>query len=153
MCVILSCFKIADGGLKKLIIKKSDGPQIPQKDVRAIVHYVGQLTNGKEFDSSRKRNSPLQFSLNKSQVILGWDKGVSTMRKGEICLLSCSPDYGYGGVGMGSIPPNSTLIFEIELIDWVEDKDSLFSNLMNNLVYTVVVVFLILAYVYYKHFY
>lgn len=51
-------------------------------------------------------------------VILGWDKGVATMTKGEVCVLTCSPDYGYGGQGVGPIPPNSTLEFEVELLGW-----------------------------------
>lgn len=106
-----------DGGIIKTIIKEGSGDPIPT-GMNARVHYTGKLLNGTIFDSSRNRGKPFSFTVGKREVILGWDKGVQTMRKGEICTLTCSPDYAYGSSGIGPIPPNSTLIFEVELIDW-----------------------------------
>ncbi len=81
------------------------------------VHYVGTLLDGKVFDSSRDRNTPLSFTLGVGQVIRGWDEGFSGMQVGGKRLLIVAPDYGYGEQGVGAIPPNSTLIFEVELLD------------------------------------
>jgi FKBP-type peptidyl-prolyl cis-trans isomerase len=81
------------------------------------VHYVGTLTNGTEFDSSRKRGKPFTFTLGKGQVIRGWDQGVAGMKIGGKRKLVIPPSLAYGPRGMGSIPPNSTLQFEVELMD------------------------------------
>ncbi len=109
----------ADGGIVKTILKEGSGEPIPA-GMLAKVHYVGKLLNGTEFDSSRRRNSPFQFTVGAREVILGWDKGVATMKKGEVCILKCGPDYAYGRSGTGPIPPNATLSFEVELLDWEE---------------------------------
>ena len=83
------------------------------------VHYTGTLTNGEKFDSSRDRNRPFKFRIGQGEVIRGWDEGVARMSKGEVAILTCSPDYAYGDDGHpGVIPPRSTLIFEVELIDF-----------------------------------
>lgn len=94
--------------------------QKPTQGSTVTVHYVGKLTNGKEFDSSRKRNKPFEFKLGVGQVIKGWDEGVAKMSIGEKAIITCPPNYGYGNqdVGNGLIPPNSTLIFEVELISF-----------------------------------
>jgi len=82
------------------------------------VHYVGTLTDGSKFDSSRDRNQGFTFRLGAGQVIQGWDKGVAGMKVGGVRKLTIPPDMGYGTRGFGSvIPPNSTLIFEVELLD------------------------------------
>ncbi len=81
------------------------------------VHYVGTLSDGKVFDSSRDRDIPLTFTLGVGQVIRGWDEGLFGMRVGGKRQLTISPEYGYGEQGAGPIPPNSTLIFEIELLN------------------------------------
>ncbi len=80
------------------------------------VHYVGRLTNGQKFDSSRDRGKPFEFNLGNGEVIKGWDKGVRGMKEGGIRKLIIPPELGYGSKVSGSIPANSTLIFEIELI-------------------------------------
>lgn len=82
----------------------------------ATVHYVGTLQNGTVFDSSRSRNQPFTFRVGAGQVIAGWDRGVPGMRIGGRRRLTVPPSLGYGSQAVGSIPPNSTLIFEIELL-------------------------------------
>ena len=81
------------------------------------VHYVGTLVDGKVFDSSLDRNAPFNFTLGVGQVIRGWDEGISGMRVGGKRRLIIAPDYAYGQQGVGPILPNSTLHFEVELLD------------------------------------
>ena len=87
-------------GVEVQRISPGDG-NFPKKGQTVSVHYTGTLQNGKKFDSSRDRGSPLDFKLGKGQVIKGWDEGVAQLSKGERAKLICSPDYAYGSQGVG----------------------------------------------------
>jgi FKBP-type peptidyl-prolyl cis-trans isomerase FkpA len=100
--------------MQDLVVGK--GQEAKSGDV-VSVHYVGTLTDGKEFDQSRKRGQPFSFPLGQGRVIKGWDMGVAGMKVGGKRKLTIPPSLGYGDRGAGSIPPNSTLVFEVELLE------------------------------------
>lgn len=107
-------------GLKYQDEKVGDGAT-PKNGQTCVMHYTGWLwengSKGKKFDSSVDRGQPFEFSLGMGRVIKGWDQGVSTMKVGGKRLLLIPPQLGYGSKGAGSvIPPNATLIFEVELL-------------------------------------
>jgi FKBP-type peptidyl-prolyl cis-trans isomerase FkpA len=98
-------------------IREGTGKEAKTGDAVAV-HYVGTLTDGKKFDSSRDRGSPFSFRLGAGQVIRGWDQGVPGMKVGGVRKLTIPPDMAYGARGFPPvIPPNSTLVFEVELVE------------------------------------
>ena len=106
-----------DSGLKYHDLKKGIGP-VPRPGLSVKVHYTGWLTDGRIFDSSVIKGKPYEFVLGSGRVIKGWEEGVASMNVGTKRQLVVPPDLGYGSQGAGSvIPPNATLVFEIELLE------------------------------------
>jgi peptidylprolyl isomerase len=103
-------------GLKYLDLAEGSGAE-PQTGQTVSVHYIGTLEDGTKFDSSRDRGRPFQFKLGAGQVIKGWDEGIASMKVGGRRQLIIPPDLGYGSRGIGPIPPNSTLVFDVELLE------------------------------------
>ena len=99
------------------IIADGDG-KTAQNGMQVSVHYQGRLTDGTVFDDSQKRGTPFSFTLGSGQVIPGWEQGIAGMKIGEKRVLTIPPELGYGAAGAGGvIPPNATLVFDVELID------------------------------------
>ena len=108
--------KITDTGLKYEDITEGDG-DIATAGQMVTVHYTGWLTDGNKFDSSKDRNDPFKFKLGAGNVIRGWDEGVAGMKIGGTRKLTIPANLGYGAQGAGGvIPPNATLVFEVELL-------------------------------------
>lgn len=105
-------------GLMYIVLKEAGGPEKAQPGTTVTAHYTGTLLDGTKFDSSLDRGKPLQFPVGSGRVIKGWDEAFLTMGKGEKRLLIIPPELAYGERAVGPIPPNSTLVFEVELIDF-----------------------------------
>jgi FKBP-type peptidyl-prolyl cis-trans isomerase len=104
-------------GVKLEFLAQGNGPK-PQKGQKVVVHYTGTLEDGKKFDSSRDRGTPFSFTLGVGQVIPGWDEAIGLMKVGDRAKITIPPQLAYGARGAGGvIPPNATLIFDVELID------------------------------------
>ena len=121
-------------GLKYIILKSGKGKKSVSGNV-AEVHYTGWLLDGKKFDSSRDRKEPFEFTLGAKQVISGWDEGVALMRIGDEFRFILPPDLAYGQRGAGEIiPPNATLIFDVELLGSHKPKKSIADTMMTIIV-------------------
>jgi FKBP-type peptidyl-prolyl cis-trans isomerase len=113
---IATGFSKTESGLRYQILQKGDGANA-EKGKTVSVHYKGQLADGTVFDSSYKRNEPIDFPLGMGQVIAGWDEGVSLLKVGDKARFVIPSHLGYGSQGAGGvIPPDATLIFDVELM-------------------------------------
>ena len=106
--------QVTESGLQYKVLTMGEGAK-PSATDTVKVHYRGTLLDGTEFDSSYARNEPISFALNR--VIAGWTEGVQLMPVGSKFMFYIAPELGYGEAGGGPIPPNATLIFEVELLD------------------------------------
>ena len=114
---IAAGFESTDSGLRYQIIQKGSGAKA-EKGKTVSVHYKGQLPDGTVFDSSYKRNQPIDFPLGMGQVIAGWDEGISLLKVGDKARFVIPSNLGYGSRGAGGvIPPDATLIFDVELMN------------------------------------
>lgn len=114
---IAAGFESTDSGLRYQILQKGSGAKA-EKGKTVSVHYKGQLPDGTVFDSSYKRNKPIDFPLGMGQVIAGWDEGISLLKVGDKARFVIPSDLGYGSRGAGGvIPPDATLIFDVELMN------------------------------------
>jgi peptidyl-prolyl cis-trans isomerase A (cyclophilin A) len=110
-------FDTTESGLRYKIIQKGDGKKA-EKGKKVSVHYKGSLENGQVFDSSYTRKKPIDFALGQGQVIEGWDEGIALLQVGDKARFVIPSHLGYGASGAGGvIPPNATLIFDVELVD------------------------------------
>jgi peptidylprolyl isomerase len=109
-------FKTTASGLKYAIIKEGEG-EFVKKEKQTTVHYSGFLLDGTKFDSSVERDEPFTFVAGVGQVIPGWDEGVQLMKKGSKAKFIVPSNLAYGDRDLGKIPPNSTLIFDVEVLD------------------------------------
>ncbi|KAG5274634.1 hypothetical protein AALO_G00138450 [Alosa alosa] len=108
-----------DKGVCKVVRRQGAEGESPMIGDKVFVHYTGKLLNGRKFDSSIDRMEPFSFNVGKGQVIRAWDIGVTSMQRGEVCTFLCKPEYAYGKTGnLPKIPPNSSLVFEVELLDF-----------------------------------
>jgi hypothetical protein len=124
-----------ESGLRYLVLKKGNGPKA--EATKAVeVHYTGSLTNGKVFDSSRERGEPIEFVLGAGQVIPGWDEGIALMHVGDQFKLFIPAKLGYGEAGAGEvIPPNSDLVFDVELVSVGEPKTAIGDALLETVIF------------------
>lgn len=107
---------VTENGLEYTITQEGTGPA-PQSGDRVAVHYRGTFTDGRVFDSSYDRGEPLVFNVDRGEVIAGWDQGIMLLREGSKATLTIPPELGYGQRGAGGvIPPNATLVFDVELV-------------------------------------
>ena len=105
-------------GLKYVVVEEGTGDATPNVGDAVTVHYTGKLLDGKKFDSSYDRGQPIDFPVGKGQVIQGWDEALLGMKKGEKRVLIIPSDLGYGPSGRGPIPPNATMVFDVELVNF-----------------------------------
>jgi peptidylprolyl isomerase len=107
-----------ESGLNYKITQENPSGKSPKSGDMVSVHYEGRLVDGTVFDSSYKRGNPIEFPLGQRRVIAGWDEGIALLKTGEKATLVIPSDLGYGPNGAGGvIPPNATLVFDVELVD------------------------------------
>ncbi len=104
-------------GLKYVVVAEGTG-ETPAAGTMVKVHYTGKLLDGTKFDSSMDRGTPIDFPVGQGRVIKGWDEALLSMKKGEKRVLIIPPNLGYGPSGRGPIPPNATMVFDVELLDF-----------------------------------
>lgn len=110
--------EVTDSGLGVLQVTEGQGRAAAAGDT-VVAHYLGCLSDGTKFDASHDRGEPISFVLGRGSVIQGWDEGLTGMQPGEVRYLRIPPELGYGARGTpdGPIPPNSTLLFEVQMVD------------------------------------
>jgi cyclophilin family peptidyl-prolyl cis-trans isomerase len=105
-------------GLQYVVVQEGTGDETPAKGAKVKAHYTGKLMDGKKFDSSYDRGQPIEFPVGAGRVIQGWDEAFLSMKRGEKRVLIIPAKLGYGPSGRGPIPPNATMIFDVELVDF-----------------------------------
>ncbi len=105
-------------GLMYEVVNEGTGAETPTAGTTVQAHYTGKLLDGTKFDSSYDRGQPISFGVGQGQVIKGWDEAFLGMKKGEKRVLIIPPGLAYGPAGRGPIPPNATLVFDVELVDF-----------------------------------
>ena len=110
--------KTTSSGLKYVVVEEGSGEATPDKGTTVKAHYTGKLLDGTKFDSSYDRGQPIEFPVGSGRVIKGWDEAFLSMKKGEKRILIIPPELGYGPAGRGPIPPNATMVFDVELVDF-----------------------------------
>ncbi len=109
---------VTPSGLMYVVMKDGSGDKTPVKGTTVSAHYTGKLLDGTKFDSSYDRGQPISFVVGAGQVIKGWDEAFLDMKKGEKRVLIIPSELGYGTSGRGPIPPNATMVFDVELVDF-----------------------------------
>lgn len=108
----------SQSGLQYVVVEEGTGEATPDKGETIKAHYTGKLLDGPKFDSSYDRGQPIEFPVGTGRVIKGWEEAFLSMKKGEKRVLIIPPELGYGPAGRGPIPPDATLVFDVELVDF-----------------------------------
>ncbi|KAJ6337744.1 hypothetical protein OIU76_007430 [Salix suchowensis] len=115
--------ELGNSGIKKKLLKRGLGWETPEFNDEVTVHYVGTLLDGTKFDSTIDRDSSVTMKLGQGEVVAGLDHGIITMKKGEHALFTLPPELGFGVAGRDTVPANSFVRFEVELVSWIKVVD------------------------------